>query len=97
MSGGRGTTSTMSTLYCTAFMTHTLIRGGRRLQQNIEIMKKRLNRPMTYSEKIVYGHLDNPHEADVERGKSYLKLRPDRVACQDVSQKGGNGETELIC
>lgn len=37
----------------------------------------RLNRPLTLAEKIVYGHLDNPHEQDIERGVSYLKLRPD--------------------
>lgn len=29
------------------------------------------------SEKIVYGHLDDPHNQDIERGVSYLKLRPD--------------------
>lgn len=29
------------------------------------------------SEKVLYGHLDNPHDADIRRGASYLKLRPD--------------------
>lgn len=52
---------------------------------NVDIVKKRLNRPLTYAEKILYGHLDNPHEQDIERGVSYLKLRPDRVACQDAT------------
>jgi len=37
----------------------------------------RLDRPLTLSEKIVYGHLDDPHGQDIERGVSYLKLRPD--------------------
>lgn len=37
----------------------------------------RLNRPLTLSEKILYGHLDDPHSQDIVRGKSYLKLRPD--------------------
>lgn len=32
---------------------------------------------MTLSEKILYGHLDDPHGQDIERGTSYLKLRPD--------------------
>ena len=36
-----------------------------------------LNRPLTYSEKIVYGHLDDPQNQDIVRGVSYLKLRPD--------------------
>jgi len=33
----------------------------------------------------VYSHLDDPHGQDIERGVSYLKLRPDRVACQDAT------------
>ena len=37
----------------------------------------RLNRPLTLAEKLVYGHLDKPHEQEIERGVSYLKLRPD--------------------
>ena len=36
-----------------------------------------LNRPLTLSEKILYGHLDDPVNQDIERGTSYLKLRPD--------------------
>lgn len=41
------------------------------------VLIPRLNRPLTLAEKIVYGHLDNPHDQDIERGVSYLKLRPD--------------------
>jgi len=37
----------------------------------------RLQRPLTLSEKIVYGHLDDPYNQDIVRGTSYLKLRPD--------------------
>ncbi|EPX71453.1 aconitate hydratase [Schizosaccharomyces octosporus yFS286] len=56
-----------------------------RIQDNLEVVKKRLQRPLTYSEKILYGHLDDPVNQDIERGVSYLKLRPDRVACQDAT------------
>lgn len=56
-----------------------------KLQKNIEIVKKRLNRPLTLSEKILYGHLDDPANQDIERGTSYLRLRPDRVAMQDAT------------
>ncbi|EEB08433.2 aconitate hydratase [Schizosaccharomyces japonicus yFS275] len=56
-----------------------------RLKQNLDIVKKRLNRPLTYSEKILYSHLDDPKNQDIERGVSYLRLRPDRVACQDAT------------
>nr|AYV89243.1 putative aconitate mitochondrial [Tetranychus evansi] len=54
-------------------------------KDNLKIVKNRLNRPLTLSEKILYGHLDNPAEQDIERGNSYLKLRPDRVAMQDAT------------
>lgn len=37
----------------------------------------RLQHPLTLSEKILYGHLDDPHNQDIVRGASYLKLRPD--------------------
>ncbi|KAG8798488.1 Aconitate hydratase mitochondrial, partial [Serendipita sp. 399] len=56
-----------------------------RIEDNLAIIRKRLNRPLTLSEKILYGHLDDPHNQDIERGKTYLKLRPDRVACQDAT------------
>jgi aconitate hydratase len=57
----------------------------KKLDENIKIVRERLNRPLTMSEKIVYGHLDDPHNQDIVRGQSYLKLRPDRVACQDAT------------
>ncbi|KAH8115089.1 aconitate hydratase [Phellopilus nigrolimitatus] len=56
-----------------------------RIEDNLAIVRQRLNRPLTLSEKILYGHLDDPHGQDIERGTSYLKLRPDRVACQDAT------------
>ncbi len=45
----------------------------------------RLRRPLTLSEKVVYGHLDDPKNQDIMRGVSYLLLRPDRVAMQDAT------------
>ncbi|KAK4516970.1 Eukaryotic translation initiation factor 3 subunit D (eIF3d) [Mucor velutinosus] len=56
-----------------------------RIEDNLAIVRKRLNRPLTLSEKVVYGHLDDPENQDIARGQSYLKLRPDRVACQDAT------------
>lgn len=55
------------------------------MAENLDIVRTRLNRPLTYAEKILYSHLDDPHGQDIERGVSYLKLRPDRVACQDAT------------
>uniref|UniRef100_A0A8C7P3U6 Aconitate hydratase, mitochondrial n=1 Tax=Oncorhynchus mykiss TaxID=8022 RepID=A0A8C7P3U6_ONCMY len=56
-----------------------------KLHENIDIVRKRLNRPLTLSEKIVYGHLDDPVGQDIARGRTYLRLRPDRVAMQDAT------------
>ena len=56
-----------------------------KMSENLAIVRKRLNRPLTFAEKILYSHLDDPHNQEIERGSSYLKLRPDRVACQDAT------------
>ncbi|XP_012670043.1 aconitate hydratase, mitochondrial [Clupea harengus] len=56
-----------------------------KLQANVNIVRKRLNRPLTLSEKIVYGHLEDPHGQEIDRGRTYLRLRPDRVAMQDAT------------
>jgi len=57
----------------------------RKMSENLAIVRGRLSRPLTYAEKVLYSHLDDPHGQEIERGKSYLKLRPDRVACQDAT------------
>ncbi|EOA89958.1 Aconitate hydratase mitochondrial [Exserohilum turcicum] len=57
----------------------------KKMSENLGIVRSRLNRPLTFAEKILYSHLDDPHGQEIERGASYLKLRPDRVACQDAT------------
>lgn len=54
-------------------------------RERLAIVRKRLNKPLTLGEKIVYGHLDDPQNQELERGKSFLLLRPDRVAMQDAT------------
>nr|XP_023021968.1 probable aconitate hydratase, mitochondrial [Leptinotarsa decemlineata] len=54
-----------------------------KLMKNLEVVKKRLGRPLTLSEKILYSHIDQPATQDIERGSSYLRLRPDRVGMPD--------------
>merc|ERR1719150_2770571 len=56
-----------------------------KLVANLEVIKCRLGRPLTLSEKILYSHLDEPDSQDIVRGESYLRLRPDRVAMQDAT------------
>ena len=52
------------------------------LFQTLDVVKGKLGRPLTLSEKILYSHLDNPEAQSIVRGESYLRLRPDRVAMQ---------------
>lgn len=56
-----------------------------KLAANLDVVKQRLNRPLTLSEKVLYSHLDDPKSQDIKRGESYLRLRPDRVAMQDAT------------
>ncbi|KAF8708114.1 aconitase IPM isomerase family, partial [Rhizoctonia solani] len=56
-----------------------------RIEDTLAVVRQKLNRPLTLSEKILYGHLDDPVNQDISRGVSYLKLRPDRVACHDAT------------
>ncbi len=55
------------------------------LARNVAAVRKRLNRPLTYAEKIFYGHLDDPASAELVAGASYVGLHPDRVAMQDAT------------
>ena len=57
----------------------------KKLVKNLEVVKSRLNRPMTLSEKILYSHPDDLVDQDIERGTSNLRLRPDRLAMQDAT------------
>ncbi|MBM4436111.1 MAG: aconitate hydratase [Actinobacteria bacterium] len=56
-----------------------------RLRARLAIVQGRLNRALTLTEKLVYGHLDDPAGQDLRAGTSYLLLRPDRVAMQDAT------------
>ena len=57
----------------------------KKMEKNLEIVRSRLNRPMTLAEKLLLSHLDDPEGAELIPGESYLNLRPDRVAHQDVT------------
>lgn len=56
-----------------------------KLQNSLQVLRRRLDRPLTLSEKLLYTHLRNPHEQELERGKSFLLLDPDRAACHDAT------------
>ena len=56
-----------------------------KMEQKLETVRSRLNRPLTLAEKILLGHLDDPAGTELEPGESYIMLQPDRVAHQDVT------------
>jgi len=61
-----------------------------KLKKNISPYKKVVNRPITISEKILIGHLANYKDIESANDyliptKSYVLLKPDRVALQDVT------------
>ena len=57
----------------------------KRTEEKLAAVRTKLNRPLTLAEKIVYGHVDEPDTQDYERGKSFLRLRVDRVIMQDAT------------
>ncbi len=56
-----------------------------RLEDRIATGRRRLGRPLTLGEKILFNHLADPEHQELERGRSYSELYPDRVAMQDAT------------
>src|SRR5205085_280736 len=59
------------------------------MAQNLAVVRRRLGKPLTLADKILLGHLDDPEHQELEPGKSYLLVRPDRVVFQDVLGQTG--------
>lgn len=60
-----------------------------RIERTLSVVRNTLGRPLTLSEKIVLGHLDDAATQDLHPGESFLALRPDRVVFQDVLGQSG--------
>ena len=56
-----------------------------KLKQNIEKYRSVVGRPLTLTEKILSGHLDEISDKNLDSEKNYVFLKPDRVALQDVT------------
>ncbi|HOC42024.1 MAG TPA: aconitate hydratase [Thermoanaerobaculales bacterium] len=54
-------------------------------RRRLEAVRKRLGRPLTLAEKVVFGHLADPEGEQLARGTAYIELQPDRVAMQDAT------------
>ncbi len=67
--------------------TPDLVRGVyQRTAQNLAVVRRRLGgRALSLTEKVLLGHLADPAGQELEPGKSYLALRPDRIAMQDAT------------
>jgi aconitate hydratase len=52
----------------------------------VDDARKRIDRPLTLSEKILYAHLYDENQLNIyQRGEDYVNFRPDRVAMQDAT------------
>lgn len=54
------------------------------MQRNLEVVRRRMDRPLGLADKLVLSHLDDPAGQEIVPGRSYLLARPDRVILQDV-------------
>jgi aconitate hydratase len=57
----------------------------RRYPERVDVARRRLGRPLTFAEKILVAHADDPETVGFERGVDYSNYRPDRVAMQDAT------------
>src|SRR4029453_844541 len=56
-----------------------------RYPERVEIARRRLGRPLTFAEKVLVSHADDPEMVGLERALDYADYRPDRVAMQDAT------------
>src|SRR6266850_391628 len=56
-----------------------------RTTAHLGVVRARLGRPLTFAEKVILSHLDDPRGQELKPGESYLMLRPDRVGMQDAT------------
>ena len=56
-----------------------------RYPERVAVGRRRLGRPLTYAEKVLFAHAEDPHTIGLERGVDYADYRPDRVAMQDAT------------
>jgi aconitate hydratase len=55
-----------------------------RYPERVAAGRRRLGRPLTFAEKVLFAHADDVETIGLERGVDYVDYRPDRVAMQDA-------------
>lgn len=69
-----------------AFDFEMIKRVYEHMPSKVDEARKKLNRPLTLAEKILFAHLHQEQEfSDFARGKDYVLFAPDRVAMQDAT------------
>jgi aconitate hydratase len=56
-----------------------------RYPERTDIARRRLGRSLTFAEKVLIAHADDPETVGLDRGADYGDYRPDRVAMQDAT------------
>jgi aconitate hydratase len=56
-----------------------------KIKSRIPIIREKLGRPLTLSEKILFTHLSSEEIREFQRGREYAEFNPDRVAMQDAT------------
>ena len=54
-------------------------------REKLTAIRKVINRPLTYAEKVLYTHFWDKPTKEFKGGKDYVDLAPDRVAMQDAT------------
>jgi aconitate hydratase len=60
-------------------------RAYARFPEATAVARNRLGRPLTFAEKVLFSHADDPLTIGLARGVDYGDYRPDRVAMQDAT------------
>src|SRR6266540_1120740 len=60
-----------------------------RMDNTLRTVRENLSRPLGLADKVLLSHLDDPSVTGLERGRTYIQLRPDRVLFQDVLGQTG--------
>jgi len=56
-----------------------------RVPEALDIARRRLGRPLTFTEKVLFAHADDAETIGLDRAVDYADYRPDRVAMQDAT------------
>jgi len=64
---------------------NSLTGSYKKMEARIKETRILLDKPLTLTEKILYGHLYDPSVTSFKRGHDYVNFLPDRVAMQDAT------------